>query len=699
MAGCPDATPSCRPSGRRSVEGGGEARGYDGAASTPAATTTPATTTTSTPTTTSAPPSAAPNFTTIHLKLHGPQQGCVSTTTMSSTNLRGRTFRPSVLPPSRADLVLEVAQLRSELKLAQREAEAAKGQVLMDRQAAEELRLTRARQNRFEVNAAEAHARREAGAATHDLSKLKKRWDFAISQRDTQASLVNKQRETMKEMVSKRAVFDVQAKMQTQLDNNATLRRAAEDECAALQALLDETRAQEAATEEALDGATADSFKLEKVLRHFSALKLAVGVRADLAQAPPREPLSTASQELSRHHMATVLRGRGEGPKINLVAEALHRCGYLERLFNEADRCQHMLKAVVKKAVGKLQIHWTPRHAVHVWDRLELTRSKMETLRHLLSHVYDPEINEYMPIRLWQNPTDDSDFVLTAALAGRHAREKEFAAIAEQQNIIVGANGRCERDAVECTERLYSNYRPALRKLYSVARPAQPVLFLDGTGGALGRGICHGEMGCADFIAVGDSDAKQSRATLQPLFLYEGTDHTGDLRSNLDVVWKSYNLLVEQGYFTRWDPDDPSVTEQLPCRAITAADMQGAKSEYGMAACSHSVWCKCQRGEQGPQHRYPDHTFETYEEMLKYIEEEVGCQFKTFEDMCSWAHYSPGVARGHTRTPSHAHTLTSSHPHTLNHALTPAGPHALTPSCTHTCRPALHTLPVLVLRL
>jgi len=32
-----------------------------------------------------------------------------------------------------------------------------------------------------------------------------------------------------------------------------------------------------------------------------------------------------------------------------------------------------------------VQKHWTPRHAVHVWDRLELSRSQMETLRHLLS--------------------------------------------------------------------------------------------------------------------------------------------------------------------------------------------------------------------------------------------------------------------------------------------------------------------------
>ena len=277
---------------------------------------------------------------------------------------------------------------------------------------------------------------------------------------------------------------------------------------------------------------------------------------------------------------------------------------------------------------------------------LELSDSKMETLRHLLSHVYDPETDHFVPIRVWENPEDNTDFVLTATLASRPSRKREFASIADEQGIVVSENGRCERDAIECTRRLYSNYRNALRQVYDVQRPAQPILFLDGAGGSLNRGICHGEMGCADFIAVGDSDAKQSRATLQPLFLYEGTDHTADLRANIELGMTSYNQLVDQGYFDRWDPANPSVEERVPCRAITAADMQGAKSTYGQASCSHSVWCKCQRGEQGPQFRYPKEKMATYDEMVRYIDNEVGCEMKTHEEMCSWAHYSPGIALG-----------------------------------------------------
>ena len=87
--------------------------------------------------------------------------------------------------------------------------------------------------------------------------------------------------------------------------------------------------------------------------------------------------------------------------------------------------------------------------------------------------------------------------------------------------IVVGDDGRCERDAMKLASQMYTKYFKALRKEYSLERPAQPVLYLDGTGGSLGKGICHGEIGCADFMKIGDSDTKQSRATLQPLFLYQ----------------------------------------------------------------------------------------------------------------------------------------------------------------------------------
>ena len=101
------------------------------------------------------------------------------------------------------------------------------------------------------------------------------------------------------------------------------------------------------------------------------------------------------------------------------------------------------------------------------------------------------------------------------------------------------------------------------------------------------------------------------------------------------------------GYIERQRPDD-GVIEQIPARAITSADMQGAKSTYGMHLFSHSVWCKCMRGQGGPHFKLPEpeETFATHEDVCKWCDEKVGCSLKTFDEMCEWAHYSPGIAMG-----------------------------------------------------
>ena len=166
-----------------------------------------------------------------------------------------------------------------------------------------------------------------------------------------------------------------------------------------------------------------------------------------------------------------MLKGRGEGDNIDLVAEALHRCDYLQPLM-ETDRLSAIFKGIVRASVRKVQEHWTPRHAVHIWDRLELSREQMEALRHLLSFIYNPQTDKYEPIKAWVNPKDPTDFVLSARLAARAARETMYQEIAQQMNIVVGANGRCERDFVECTSLLYSKYAKDLRRNYTQERPA-----------------------------------------------------------------------------------------------------------------------------------------------------------------------------------------------------------------------------------
>eukprot|EP00966_Prymnesium_polylepis_P323100 7379321-Prymnesium_polylepis.1 len=37
---------------------------------------------------------------------------------------------------------------------------------------------------------------------------------------------------------------------------------------------------------------------------------------------------------------------------------------------------------------------------------------------------------------------------------------------------------------------------------------------------------------------------------------------------------------------------------------------------------------------------------QTYAEVLDFIEREVGCEIKSYDELCEWAHYSPGVAKG-----------------------------------------------------
>jgi len=48
--------------------------------------------------------------------------------------------------------------------------------------------------------------------------------------------------------------------------------------------------------------------------------------------------------------------------------------------------------------------------------------------------------------------------------------------------------------------------------------------------------------------------------------------------------------------------------------------------------------------------KFPSAPVETYEELCAACDE-IGCELKTFDEMSSWAHYSPGVARGGRFTP------------------------------------------------
>jgi predicted aspartyl protease len=72
--------------------------------------------------------------------------------------------------------------------------------------------------------------------------------------------------------------------------------------------------------------------------KKMTELKVDTGVRSMYTSVPARVAENTNAEQLSVRHMAAVLNGRGEGENINVVADALHRAGYLERLLDKADR-------------------------------------------------------------------------------------------------------------------------------------------------------------------------------------------------------------------------------------------------------------------------------------------------------------------------------------------------------------------------
>ena len=181
-------------------------------------------------------------------------------------------------------------------------------------------------------------------------------------------------------------------------------------------------------------------------------------------------------------------------------------------------------------------------------------------------------------------------------------------------------------------EGLYADNSHALRADFSEARPATPVLYLDGTGSSIGKGLGHAEIGSADY----QDGTKQSRRTLKPVAAWEGGDHRPDQAENLDIVFPSFNKAVAAATLY------VEGRGEVPMRPITVGDMQGTKATYGMNLTSHSVWCLCGEAEQ---HCYPCEPVETYADMLAHYER-VGCVLKTERQMCEWAHWPFEAHRG-----------------------------------------------------
>ena len=296
----------------------------------------------------------------------------------------------------------------------------------------------------------------------------------------------------------------------------------------------------------------------------FERLRQEVGL-TDTLTLPPRKftgdrsaPTAYANwRTRTTRHLAAVMKDR----ELQCVIDALKTCGHYDKIV----ALPEVRRVLAQEAVKNIHAHWGARLAVHLWDRLDLSRSEYDTLRHLLSYVYDPKANSYNKIVVWQNPEDPSDFVAMAALAGRNLREAEYQRIVDGADIVVSQKGSCSRSASKAASELYSNYELALRKCYTVKRPAMPVLVVDGTGQSLNKALTHCELGSADFTG----DCKQSRKTLQPLAAYADNDHTMPLREHLAMVARTYNELIKDAVIAKLDGTT------IPARPICSADMQG----------------------------------------------------------------------------------------------------------------------------
>lgn len=266
----------------------------------------------------------------------------------------------------------QIAELQQQLRAAERKASAAAGEAERRIAVAEELRVVREREyssqreqmRRLAAAAAAKHGR--AGDATNAKVETLK------GQLAAQVDIVQKHRAKIKEMVH----ADVAAGLQEQLDGHFKLHRLLEDGLRELQSEMEDKEDEAAELQTKLEEATATagpgrgSFAEGHAPQQVEQLRKDVGLRAGYCSVPPRTSDTDTTRRASVKHMAAVLEDRGEGADINLVADALYRAGYLERLILESERAQPIVKGIIGAAIGEVQAHWTPRHAVHVWDRL-----------------------------------------------------------------------------------------------------------------------------------------------------------------------------------------------------------------------------------------------------------------------------------------------------------------------------------------
>ena len=225
----------------------------------------------------------------------------------------------------------------------------------------------RARADR-EVKVARADAaavkeeRDAANMRIHELTKSIKRQKVAVARLNSdltaRAGQLSKQteitwrlREEKAKLVSSERFEEENAKYQEQL----AVRLQLEDDRDAAEVERDEMNERLGALQQELadatDGARIDFRRSDvRAVGYLRTLKVEVGILMKYSTVPARAcPSDDTSRDWRKHsvrHIAAVLDKRGEGEDINVVADALHRAGYLQRL-HEARRFQVIARSMV----------------------------------------------------------------------------------------------------------------------------------------------------------------------------------------------------------------------------------------------------------------------------------------------------------------------------------------------------------------
>lgn len=256
---------------------------------------------------------------------------------------RGGMEREAELEAKLQAALAEVRRLKLEPRAAQGEAITRLAVVEADR--TNEYRNNKSNLMKKEARCVEkiAEGLKERGSRIHELTKQVKRLTKEIAtttgQLEKQQEIKLRLREQMKAGVSVEVHTELHDQYESQLIEVTRLRDSIgeyDDEVAELndkqEELQQEIIEMQAELADATAGPGKGKFANAHAHEHLKKIKEEIGLKLKSMSVPARSKPDVANSEwskLSIRHVTAVLKGRGEGDDIEMIAEALHRCGGL----------------------------------------------------------------------------------------------------------------------------------------------------------------------------------------------------------------------------------------------------------------------------------------------------------------------------------------------------------------------------------